>query len=126
MGVMFTESFARFARGPWDAWTAALFTANVPLLADTEYTFRGTAYTNAWIPNGQIQFAANSTHMVYSIYQDPIVGFKNRFALNLPSPAYAGYGGGLEFNRTFPVPKTKYILGFLLRFNLEGRTAVSL
>lgn len=41
MGVMFTESFARFARGPWDAWTAALFTANVPLLADTEYTFRG-------------------------------------------------------------------------------------
>jgi hypothetical protein len=127
MGVLFTESFMRFARGQMSGYPA-----NAPVFAlnaDTEYTIKGGTYSdtamNLMSSGGRLTLAASTDGgNVFGIAADPVIASKNRLSLHLPQPTAGGYSSTLSIGRTFSSAKTHYMLGFLVRFNAGSvRTA---
>lgn len=120
MGIMFTESFQRFARGTFGSGSVTATNMLRPIQTDSEWSER------AWTTGGNLTvngtYAVADSYGMVGIIQDPIVAVKNRLSMdaNLTPAGGTNYNPnnqmGYALARTFPAAKTKYQVGFLARF----------
>lgn len=115
MGIITTESFARFARGKFD-FSAGTSGLARPIQADTEWREITGYAAVADAQNGA--FYANDDIGI-GIVQDPIVASKNRLCMDsivVPANTKIGAGHTYCLEKLFSTPKTKFQVGFLCRF----------
>lgn len=112
MGIIMMESFSRFGLGDFDnAGNAALR----PVQTDAEWREWTGYYNVADTLNGTLNAAAN--YQAVGFYQDPVVPSKTRLGLDVKTVTGShNYMHAYGLERLFATPKTKYTVGFLIRF----------
>lgn len=111
MSIAMMESFQRFDLGSWD------FSTKRPIQVDNEWREFGGYNAVADTTNGQ--WNQNIGYDSLGIYQDPVITSKRRIGMGVVPPGSTQQLNsiwGLE--RVFSAPKTKYVVGFLIRFRL--------
>jgi len=114
MGIIMMESFSRFGQVDFDnAGNGAIR----PVQTDQEWREWTGYYNVADTLNGTLN--ASPSYQAVGFYQDPIVPSKTRLGLDV-KPVSGSHNNnhayGLE--RVFPTPKTKYTVGFLIRWRV--------
>lgn len=114
MGIIMMESFSRFGQVDFDnAGNGAVR----PVQTDAEWREWTGYYNVADTLNGTIQ-ASNSYGLV-GFYQDPIVASKTRLGLDVKLVTGShNYNHLYGLERVFATPKTKYTVGFLIRWRV--------
>lgn len=116
MGILMMESFQRFAQVDFDnSGTGPLR----PIQTDGEWREFTGFYSTADTTNGLL----NSTpgYSSVSLVTDPIVATKTRLALGVrPTTTSHNYQHLYGLERNFATPRTKYTVGFLVRFRYPG------
>lgn len=113
MGILFTESFQRFATGTFDVLGG---NPNRPIQTDSEW--REMAGYSNYLDTYNNNYQQIPSYGTVGIYADPIVPTKKRLGMNIEEPNNSHfYNMDYALDRVFPTPRKKYIVGFLVRFN---------
>lgn len=114
MGIIMMEGFQRFARGPFDYATTG---PARPIQADSEWAEYASYGAVADTQNGAFQTAARQW---VGIAPDPVIASKSRLGLDVVLPTAARDATPLAYciERVFPAARSKYTVGFLVRFPL--------
>jgi len=113
MGILFTESFQRFATGTFD-----VLGGNPARPIQTDSEWREMAGFSNYLDSYNNNYQQVAAYGTVGIYPDPIVPTKKRLGMNIDHPSNSHfYNMDYALDRVFPTPRTKYIAGFLVRFN---------
>jgi len=119
MGVLMMESFQRFAQVDFDNAGAGPLR---PIQTDGEWREFAGYYNVQDAVNGPLN-AANGYGYV-GLVQDPIVATKTRLGMGVKLTGGShNYQHVYGLDRLFAAPKTKYTVGFLVRFRYPGYLA---
>ena len=116
MGILMMESFQRFAQVDFDNPAAGPVR---PLQTDGEWREFTGYYSTADTTNGPLNGGIGYSYV--GLVQDPVVATKTRLGLGVKlTTSTHNYQHLYGLERLFAAPKTKYTVGFLVRFRYPG------